>query len=209
MTSLKIFQVEKNNEDIRQTVLRNTIKMLTERNTLIETNLKKNIQKLISIRPDNNLYIIDKDKHKVKEKKQIAIKIFNTKITSISKQSIINDFLNKHEKYHKIIIVKAINTKTSQYITLNFPETEVFLEENLMINIIDNVLVPRYQILDEDSDEFKNFTGTYQCKKRNIPKLSINDPMAKYYNLKKGNIVRIIRPSETSAYSSYYRIVVH
>ena len=209
MTSLKIFQVEKNNEDIRQSVLKNTIKMLTERGILNEDNVEKNIQKLINIRPDDNIYIINKDKHKEKEKKEIAIKIFNTKITSISKQSIINDFLNKHQKYHKIIIVKGINTKTSQYITLKFPETELFLEKDLMINLIDNILVPRYEVLDEESDEYKNFTETQQCKKRNIPQLSINDPMAKYYNLKKGNIVRIIRPSESCGYSPYYRIVVN
>ena len=208
MTSLKIFQVEKNNEDVRQIVLKNTIKMLTERGTLNEANIENNIKKLINMRPDDNIYIIDKDKYKEKEKKQIAIKIFNTKITSISKQSVITDFLNKHQKYHKIIIVKGINTKTSQYIVLNHPETELFLEEELMVNLIDNIFVPRYQVLDEESDEFKNFTDIYQCKKRNIPKLLSTDPMAKYYNLKKGNIVRIIRPSESSAYSAYYRIVV-
>lgn len=209
MTSFQIFQIEKNNEDIRQSVLTNTIKMLTERTILNADKVESNIKKIISMTPDDNIYILDKDKYKEKEKTQIAIKIFNTKITSISKQSAINDFLNKHQQYHKIIIVKSINTKTSQYLTTNFPDTELFLEHNLMINLIDNVLVPRYEVLDKETDDYKTFCEMYQCKKRNIPKLLSNDPMAKYYNLKKGDIVRVIRPSETSGYSPSYRIVVN
>jgi len=209
MTSFQIFQIEKNNEDIRQAVLTNTVKMLTERSILNADGIESNIKKLIDMTPDDNIYILDKNKYKEKEKPQIAIKIFNSKITSISKQSAINDFLNKHQQYHKIIIVKSINTKTSQYLTTNFSDTELFLEHNLMINLIDNVLVPRYEVLEKESDDYKTFCEMFQCKKRNIPKLLFNDPMARYYNLKKGDIVRVIRPSETSAYSPSYRIVVN
>ena len=209
MTSLNIFQIEKNNEDIRKTVLANICKMLTERGTLKKDKLDSNIQSLTNKRPDDSIYIIDKDNYKENEKKQIAIKLFTTKIKSISKQSVITEFLNKHQKYHKIIVVKSINTKSHQYVVAKFQETEMFLEQELMINLIDNVLVPKYEVLDNESDEFKSFCDTYQCKKRNIPKLSVHDPMAKYYNLKKGDIVRIIRPSETSGNSVYYRIVIN
>jgi len=34
------------------------------------------------------------------------------------------------------------------------------------------------------------------------------DPVAKYYGLKKGDIVRIIRSSETSIVSPFYRLIV-
>ena len=209
MSQFQIFQVEKNNEDIRRTVLTNTIKMLTERGVLKSENLESTIKKLIDKPTDDNIYIIDKDKYKEKEKQKIAIKIFTTKITSISKQSQINDFLNKHQVYHKIIIVKSINTKSGQYLVANFPETELFLEHDLMVNLIDSTLVPRYEVQEKETDEFKTFCELYQCKKRNIPKILAGDKMAKYYNLKKGDIVRIIRPSETSGYSPYYRIFVN
>ena len=207
MTSVKIFQVEKNNEDIRKTILTNIVKMLVERGTIKHEELDNNIKKLIDMNPDDHIYVLNKD---VKdEKKKIAIKIFGTKIASVSKQSAINDFLVKHSQYHKIIVVKSINAKTAQHVISTFPDTEIFHEHNLMINLIDNVLVPRYEVLSEATEEFNTFCEMYQCKKRNIPKLSVHDPMAKYYNLKKGDIVRIIRPSDTAGYSPYYRIVIN
>ncbi|AYV76939.1 MAG: DNA-directed RNA polymerase subunit 5 [Barrevirus sp.] len=210
MEQFQIFQVEKNSEDIRRTVLLNTIKMLVERGTIKAINQESILKKLYDTVADDGIYIINKDKFNEgnKEKSKIAIKIFTNKITSISKQSPVNDFLGKHQAYHKILIVKGINTKSGQYLTTTFPETELFLEHELMINLIDSTLVPRYEVLDPNSSDYKTFCELYQCKKRNIPKLPILDPMAKYYGLKRGDIVRVIRPSDTSGYSSYYRIVV-
>lgn len=209
MSEFQIFQVEKNNEDIRKAVLTNVIKMLTERQVLKSETFEETIKKLIDKPTDDNIYIINKDKYKEKEKQKIAIKIFTNKITSISKQSPITDFLNKHVAYHKIIVVKSINAKSGQYLTSNFADTELFLEHELMINLVDCNFVPKYEVLDKETDDFKKFCELFQCKKRNIPKLLSNDPMARYYNLKKGDIVRIIRPSETAGYSASYRIVVN
>lgn len=209
MSEFQIFQVEKNNEDIRKTVLTNICKMLLERGTIKLENYNEIVKKLIDKQTDDNIYIINKDKYKDKEKQKIAIKLFTGKITSVSKQSPMTDFINKHIGYHKIIVVKNINTKSGQNIMSNYSETELFLENEFMINLVDCTLVPKYEVLDKETDDFKNFCEEYQCKKRNIPKLYSTDPMARYYNLKKGDIVRIIRPSETSGYSSSYRIVIN
>jgi DNA-directed RNA polymerase I, II, and III subunit RPABC1 len=206
---LQIFQVEKNNEDIRRTVLTNICKMLNERGTITNKTYEETVKRLIDKPTDDNIYIINKDKYKDKEKQKIAIKLFSSKITSVSKQSPMTDFINKHAGFHKIIIVKNINTKAGQNIMANFSETELFLENEFMINLVDNTLVPKYEVLDKETDDFKNFCENFQCKKRNIPKLQSIDPMARYYNLKKGDIVRIIRPSETAGYSASYRIVIN
>ena len=139
-------------------------------------------------------------------------RIFNQKINGISKQSGISDFLNKHRDIHKIIIVKSITTKAEQHIRNNYSNSEIFLESYLMSDLIGFVLAPRYEVLDRNSDEYKTFYEHYQCKKRNVPKINITinpiDPMAKYYNLKKNDIVRVIRPSETSGESAFYRLAV-
>lgn len=202
---LKIFQVEKNNNDIRKIILTNIVKMLTERKMLKEENIEININKLINIKNEDHVYILELDNL---NNKKIMIKLFNQKISSISKQSPISDFLNKFRDIDKIIIVKNINTKSSQHILNNYPKTEIFTENQLMINLIDNIFVPRYENLDHDSDDFKNLCNLYNCKKRNIPKIYKTDPMAKYYNLKKGDIVRIIRSSENSGSSPFYRLVI-
>lgn len=207
-TYKKIFQIEKNNDDIKKAVLTNTVKMLTERKSLDKKNLEKNIKTLIETTNDDNSYFINLDNYKNEEDKKVSIRIFPQKISAISKQSGISDHLNKYKDMHKIIVVKGINTKAAQSILNNYPKTEIFMENELMINLVDNVFVPRYEVLDRETEDFKTFCELYNCKKRNIPKLYAHDPTARYYNLKKGDIVRVIRVSETSGLSAFYRIVI-
>jgi len=202
---IKIFQVEKNNEDIRKTILQNSVKMLTERGLLKKENLDKNIKMIIDTQSDDYTYTINLDNPKNKNDTKLIIKIMYQKITSISKQSNISEFLLKYKEMPKIIIVNDITTKALQQIANNYLKTEVFLEEDLMINLVDNMLVPKYEIIDQNND---NFYVDYKCKKRNIPRMLSTDPVAKYYGLKKGDIVRIIRSSETSIVSPFYRLIV-
>ena len=208
MDSIKIFQLEKNSDDIRKTVITNIVKMLTERNLMEKKNLEQNIKKLIETHSDEHLYNVEIQNYKEGDDKNMILKLFLQRITSISKQSVITEFLNKYKNVPKLIVVKAINTKAGQYIVNHYPKTELFIESDLMINLTDNILVPRYEILDRDSEEYKDFRDSFNCKKRNIPKLPKTDPMARYYNLKKDDIVRVIYPSETTSYTALYRIVI-
>ena len=205
---MDIFQVEKNSEDVRRTVLTNIVKMLAERGLVDEENVENHIKALVKTTADDHTYTIPLNHPTSAGDKTISLKMFHHKISAISKQSSISDYLNKLKDTHKIVVVKEINTKAIQSITNNYPKTEIFLENELMINLIDNILVPRYEILGRETEDFKTFFELYNCKKRNIPKLFSSDPMAKYYNLKKGDIVRVIRASETSGLSSFYRIVI-
>jgi DNA-directed RNA polymerase subunit H (RpoH/RPB5) len=210
--TVSIFKIDKTDEDIRQTVLTNVVKMLIERKLIDKKSAPKLLSNLIdkSNRPQDDIYTIKLD-HKIDdlyENTEVMVKISKQKLTAISKQSNINEFLSQYKMRHKILIVEEINSKATQYIKTNYSTTEIFLEYQLMINLIDNEIVPRYQILDRNSDDYKEFCNDYNCKKRDIPKLLITDPMARYYNLKKWDIVRVIRASETSGYSPYYRLVV-
>lgn len=209
MDTIKIFQIEKSDIEIKKTVLTNCIKMLTERKLLNAENLSKNIDKITSIESDDDLYTVDIDNPKTESGKKHLIKIFNQKIISISKQSMIIEFLTKHKTIPKIIVVKDINPKPRQYITSNFPSTEVFLEHELMINLIDSDIIDtKYEILEKDGDKYKEYFDAYQNKKKQMPRLFIDDPMARYYNLKRYDIVRCIRISDTSGLAPFYRIVV-
>ncbi len=208
MTTFGVFQLEKNNADIIRTVLTNIVKMFTERGMLNANKLDEHIKKVTSIQSDDHIYIIDIDNPKDNSDKKHIIKIFNHKITGVSKQSNISEFLNKYKDMHKLVVVKAITPKLSQGIKTNYPKTEVFVENRLMINLVENVLVPRYEKLEYETEDFINFCEQYQCKKKNIPRLFQTEPMAEYYNLKKNDIVRVIRPSETSGESAFYRFVI-
>lgn len=107
----------------------------------------------------------------------------------------------------KIIVVKEINKKAIQYVYNTFPNAEVFIENELLINLIDHDLVPEHEILSKE--ECDELLENYNAKKRNLPKILKTDPVARYYNMKPGDICKIIRPSEQSGFVAFYRLVVN
>lgn len=195
-----LYQLEKNTDEIRKTVLTNIVKMLTERGLIKKGDMDAEIEKTIKSYPDDLVY-------KIKTSNGIYAVIYvPQKITSINKSPGIIEFLNNFKKYPKIVVIKEISKKVAQHITTNYPTTEIFVETELMINLIDHDLVPKHEML--TSDEMSVFFEKYNCKKRNMPKLLTEDPVAKYYNMKPGDIVRIIRPSEKTGEIVSYRLVV-
>ena len=197
----RFLQIEKNNEDVRITILTNLIKMMTERKLLDKNNKDNNIKKLIEQKSDEDIYQID-----LNNNDKMYTKLLPHKITAISKTFGIIDFLNNFKDNPKIMIVKSISKKAHQYVSNNYPNTEIFVEEDLMINLIENELVPKHIPLDEE--EIKLFYEKYNCKKKNVPKMLSTDPIAKYYNLKPGDVCRIIRPSEATGFINSYRLVI-
>ena len=74
-----------------------------------------------------------------------------------------------------------------------------------MINILEHIDCPEYEILTEE--EGKEVLDSYILKKNEMMKILSDDPIVKYFNLKRGDIMRIIRPSEQSGQNIVYRIV--
>jgi DNA-directed RNA polymerase subunit H (RpoH/RPB5) len=201
-----LYQSFKNSDDIIKTVLTNCIKMLTARKLLKEENLDKNTADIINKINIDLIFNVPMDKFTSEIDKILIVKIISQKVTSVSKTSNINDFLTMYKNSPKIIIAKDISKKAIQLITTNFPKTEVFLEEEFMINIIDNELVPKHELL--SPEEEKEFYESYGCKKKNVPKIYSIDPIIRYYNMPIGSICKITRPSKTSGFVPFYRLVI-
>nr|QBK88642.1 MAG: DNA-directed RNA polymerase subunit 5 [Mimivirus LCMiAC01] len=172
-------------------------KMLTERELLNKNKLSENINKFTSTQPDDLVYKITDINKNI-----IAILFLPQKITTVTKNSSVNDFLNKHKKNHKIIIIQSINSRAEQYILNNYSNTEIFRESDLMINLVDHQLGFKYEIL--TPNERKELFDTYNCTKKHLPRMLLSDPHTKYYNMKVGDICRLIRSGMTSA---FYRLI--
>jgi DNA-directed RNA polymerases I, II, and III subunit RPABC1 len=83
---------------------------------------------------------------------------------------------------------------------------EWFLEEDLVINITHHELVPRHVILSRD--EKTALLKRYRLKETQLPRILQKDPVAKYFGMKRGQIVKIIRKSETAGRYASYRLCV-
>ena len=209
----QLIPVRKDPEMIRVEVLSNLIKMFSERGYISRDNIKTNINKIK--KPEStDTYIINLDKpikpegtnvDKNFNGKTLAVRIVHQKITGITKIPVIKEFLDNFPLQHKVFIFTGISDKAKSTL-MNVPNTEVFIEAFLMINLVEHIDSPRYEVLSEE--EIQELQQSYMLQKKEIPKILSTDPVVSYFNLKRGQVIRVIRPSEQSGFAVAYRIVI-
>jgi len=210
----ELIPVKKDKETIRKDVLTNIIKIFHNRGLIDNKNLQKlfdeikkpkddDIYKISltkNIKPDNT----NQDYVKKFDGSNIIVKIIHQKIQGIAKVPVIKEFINQYPNNHKIFIFDGISDKVKISL-MDLNNVEVFTESFLLVDLIDHIDSPRYEVLSED--ESKELLESYILKKREMMKILTTDPVVSYFNLKRGNIIRIIRPSGQSGESIAYRIV--
>jgi DNA-directed RNA polymerases I, II, and III subunit RPABC1 len=202
----QLLPVEISYDKQKNIILGNIVKMLIERG-VVRKDFQSTFSNVLSnLKDDDTCDIIVDNPRNDDSSVYHIILLLDQKVSTITKSSVIGEYIYKTTSEHKIIITNDITPRARLSIQNNFPLVEIFLKKEMMFNLIESIYVPRHIILtQEDADRV---LSEYGLQKKDLPRIFVSDPMSRYYNAKLGQIFRIIRPSETSGSSNYYRIVV-
>lgn len=131
------------------------------------------------------------------------------------KSDVIKTVIQNAESYevHSVLIVCAAKI---QPIARTYVETsnregiaaqiELFPEDHLVVNITRHELVPKHEPL--TLEETKKVLEAFALNVSMLPRLLATDPVALYFGLKRGQVVKITRKSETAGQYVTFRQVV-
>lgn len=133
--------------------------------------------------------------------------IYDTKV-SVKHIKNIKDMLDDEIKTLILVYKNVITAFAKQFIVtdMNNIFVQAFSETDLSFNVTKHTLVPKHEVL--TSDEKRAIMRQYKASLKQFPLLLSSDPIARYYGLLPGAMVRITRKSPTAGEYVLYRVVV-
>jgi DNA-directed RNA polymerase I, II, and III subunit RPABC1 len=162
--------------------------MLTQRGYIIQDSTEED--RIIALKPCGN---------------KIITFFTNTPKFNVKNIQIYIAVMNEMEIYHSIIVYKdGITAFTKKAIDQSTElKFELFSQEDLQYNITKHYLQPIFILMPKE--EIESFKANYGTK---FPIMKKDDPIARFYDYQKGDIVRVIRSSIYGQGESItYRIV--
>jgi DNA-directed RNA polymerase I, II, and III subunit RPABC1 len=83
---------------------------------------------------------------------------------------------------------------------------ELFEHREVMINITEHDLVPKHEPM--AADDKRQLLEHYCVKDSQLPQMKVSDPVARYFGVDAGTVMKITRKSETAGRYVTYRLVV-
>lgn len=127
----------------------------------------------------------------------VGIKPIKDYISKMTKESVTNG----------IVVCRNNPTPAACKLMAQIPgkyRLERFCEADLLVNITQHELVPMHKVLGEEQK--REILKRYRLKDTQLPRIHHEDPVARYYGMVRGQVVQIIRPSETAGRYVTYRI---
>ena len=129
------------------------------------------------------------------------------KLKTADVRSILEEDMQSEKTYDLHILVlnenpTQNNMKALHDLTVNL---EIHLLKRLQFNITKHSLVPKHEVI-RDKKLIDDIVEMYKLKnKYQLPLILKNDPIAKYYGMKPGEVVKITRVSESAGQYVAYR----
>ncbi|KDN50362.1 putative 25 kd subunit of DNA-directed RNA polymerases I, II and III [Tilletiaria anomala UBC 951] len=131
------------------------------------------------------------------EDANVGVKTMRQFIGALDQQNITRGIIIWSEKMTPAA-KKVIEAMRNQFVLEDFDEA------SLLVNITHHMLVPRHEIM--SFQEKRELLQRYRLKDNQLPRIQPTDPVARYFGLTRGQVVRITRPSETAGRYCSYRI---
>ncbi|KAJ2805081.1 DNA-directed RNA polymerases II 24 kDa polypeptide (RNA polymerase II subunit 5) [Coemansia guatemalensis] len=131
------------------------------------------------------------------EARSVGVAHIREYISKMSKESVTNG----------IIVYAGSMSPLTEKVRTSLPSNyrlEKFHESDLLVNITEHELVPQHRILSDEQK--KDILKRYRLRETQLPRISLDDPVARYYGMVRGQVVQIIRPSETAGRYVTYRM---
>lgn len=187
--------VEYTIKEKHQIIFENALKMLWRRNLI--SNYKSILDKKSEITSNKEIKI------KLDDGSFASIYIVNGKVTSISNNSPIDDYL-KDTNILKILVIEEPSKRVFKQVIEDYPNTNTFFFHEFMEDIPSKNIIPQHNLLTEEekNELLVNF------KKKNLKKIFTTDMMSRYFDAKVDDVFRIERLNITSGKGVDYRVVV-
>ena len=191
-----------NDAEVKQIIVTNILKMLNSRKLINKDQIDKLVNKFS--KNAENIFTIVTDKDQIDITFEITTHDKPIGKSQFNNLEILSN--NKYSDHLKIVIVSYKPSLTILRIVRDMDNLEIFLQTDLMINIIDHVFVPKHMLL--NSEEKLEFLSNYNTLERDLPKIDYYDKITRYYGAKIGDVFRIIRYAKNGIHDIQYRIVV-
>lgn len=119
-----------------------------------------------------------------------------------------NHFVDENNFHTGIFVTQTAISPSAVRLLTGIPGRfcEHFQEQDLLVNITRHELVPKHVLL--SPAEKAQLLDRYRLKESQLPRIQVSDPVARYLGLRRGQVVKIIRRSETAGRYASYRWVL-